>query len=59
MLAWKEAAKADKRIGGAARGSTDGVVASIAKRVVWKAPFHCGRCRGLRYRIELRDGGRG
>ena len=24
-------------------------------RVVWEASFHCGRCRGLMYRIELWD----
>ncbi len=30
-------------------------------RVAWPAAVHCGRCRGLMYRIQLRDwgGGRG
>ncbi len=28
-----------------------------AHRVDWAASFHCGRCRGLMYRIELRDWG--
>ncbi len=28
-----------------------------AHRIDWAASFHCGRCRGLMYRIELRDWG--
>jgi hypothetical protein len=29
----------------------------LRHHVVWEASFHCGRCRGLMYRIELRDWG--
>lgn len=29
----------------------------LRRHVVWEASFHCGRCRGLMYRIELRDWG--
>lgn len=33
----------------------------VRRQVVWPASVHCGRCRGLMYRIQLRDwgGGRG
>lgn len=27
----------------------------LRHHAVWEASFHCGRCRGLMYRIELRD----
>ncbi len=29
----------------------------LRHHVVWEASFHCGRCRGLMHRIELRDRG--
>lgn len=31
----------------------------VRLRVVWSASVHCGRCRGLTYRIQLRDWGGG
>lgn len=33
----------------------------VRRQVVWPVSVHCGRCRGLMYRIQLRDwgGGRG
>lgn len=33
----------------------------VRRQVVWPVLVHCGRCRGLMYRIQLRDwdGGRG
>lgn len=30
---------------------------SVQGHVVWEASFHCGRCHGLMYRIQLRDWG--
>jgi len=31
----------------------------VRRQVVWSASVHCGRCRGLMYRIQLRDWGGG
>lgn len=29
----------------------------VRRQVAWPAAVHCGRCRGLMYRIQLRDWG--
>ena len=31
----------------------------VQRQIIWPAAVHCGRCRGLMYRIQLRDWGGG